>query len=45
MDWQSGEYSNSRNEIQEFKKKYEKYSRKFWTVKAIMERNLRGIYE
>ena len=45
MDWQSGEYSNSRNEIREFKKKYEKYSRKFWTTKAIMERNLRGIDE
>ena len=29
----------------QFEEKYRKYSRKYWTPKAIMERNLRGIDE
>lgn len=29
----------------QFEEKYRKYSRKYWTPKAIMERNLRGIAE
>ena len=42
MNWQSGQYSNSRKEIQALNKKYERCSRKYWTPKAIMERNLKG---